>query len=258
VAAVAPVDARHALLGGLIDHAPTFPPAQLPLGAALADHAAARAGDTAWMLNRFVVRASQLVDLPAEDPPRLSVVLDMDFHEFASTAGPVVDALIDDPRIEALELTAADATEQEGLSLGYDVFVEVPAGAELAPAGGGWHAKVRCGGAHVPTVDELTAFVRACKQGVAFKATAGLHHAVRTGHEHGLCNLFAAVLFDDEEAALAETDPDAFWLTGTEFGWRDRVAATDEIAAARRRLFLSVGSCSFTEPVDELRALGLL
>lgn len=258
MAAVAPVDARHALLGALIDHAPTFPPAQLPLREALADHAAARAGDTAWMLNRFVVRASQLVDLPGDDPPRLSVVLDTDFHEFASTAGPVVDALIDDPRIEALELTAADAADQEGLSLGYDVFVEVPAGADLAPAGGGRHAKVRCGGARVPTVGELAAFIRACKQGVAFKATAGLHHAVRTEHEHGLCNLFAAALFDDEEAALAETDPDAFWLTGTEFGWRDRIAATDEIAAARRRLFLSVGSCSFTEPVDELRALGLL
>ncbi|HEU5212661.1 MAG TPA: hypothetical protein VFU10_07820 [Gaiellaceae bacterium] len=256
--AVAPVDARHALFGRLIDHAPTFPPAELPLAEALADHAAARAGDTAWIASRFVVRASQHAELPADDPPRLSVVLDMDLCEWASTTGPGVEALIDDPRIEALELRAADAREHEGMT-GYEqVFVEVPAGPDLAPAGGGWFAKVRCGGAKVPSVAELAAFIRACKQGVPFKATAGLHHAVRTEREHGLCNLLAAVLFDDEEAALGETDPATFWLTGGEFGWRDRTAATHEIAAARRRVLLSVGSCSFDEPVAELQALGLL
>ena len=254
--AVAPVDARHALLGGLIDHAPMFPPAELPVDEALADHAAARSGELAWMLNRFVVRASQLAELPADDPPRLSVVLDTGFDEFIATPGPVVDSLGDDPRVEALEITAADATQLEGL-IGYELFVELPTGGDVA-VGHGWRAKVRCGGAFVPSVAELAAFIRACKRGVPFKATAGMHHAVRTKREHGLCNLLAAVLFDDEEAALAETDAAAFWLTGGEFGWRDHVAATHEIAAARRRLLLSVGSCSFDEPVGELRALGLL
>ena len=41
---------------------------------------------------------------------------------------------------------------------------------------------------------------------------------------------------------LAETDPEALG-TGS---------------AAGRVLFVSIGSCSFTEPVDELRALGIL
>jgi hypothetical protein len=30
------------------------------------------------------------------------------------------------------------------------------------------------------------------------------------------------------------------------------------VARARRELFASIGSCSFAEPVDELRALGVL
>ena len=81
------MDARRALLGRLIDHAPMFPPAQLPLDEALADHDAARASDAAWMVNRFVVRASQFAP---ELPKRLSVVADA--------------AIPDDPRIEAVEL----------------------------------------------------------------------------------------------------------------------------------------------------------
>ncbi len=48
-------DARVALLSELIDHAPMFPPAQLPLDEALADHEAALASDAGWMVKRFVV-----------------------------------------------------------------------------------------------------------------------------------------------------------------------------------------------------------
>jgi hypothetical protein len=249
VPAVAPVDARHALLGGLIDHAPMFPPAELPLDEALADHAAARAGETAWMVHRFVVRASRFAELPLDEPPRLSVVLDTDWHEFAAASG-------DDPRVEAFELMPAEARQLEGL-IGYELFAEVPAGRDFDTRG--MHPKVRCGGAAVPSAADLAEFVRECKRHLLpFKATAGLHHAVRTETEHGLCNLLAAVLFDDEEAALAETDGRAFWITNDAFGWRDGAAGTAEITRARSTLLLSVGSCSFIDPVDDLRAIGLL
>jgi hypothetical protein len=39
--------------------------------------------------------------------------------------------------------------------------------------------------------------------------------------------------------------------------WRDRTASAAEVERARG-LFVAFGSCSFDEPVDDLRALGLL
>jgi len=62
-------------------------------------------------------------------------------------------------------------------------------------------------------------------------------------------------VFDEE--ALAEEDSAAFRLNETHFMWRDRDAAPIEILNARE-LFVGFGSCSFFEPVDELKALGLL
>ena len=124
----------------------------------------------------------------------------------------------------------------------------------------GLRAKVRCGGATVPTAAALADFVRACRErGLVFKATAGLHHAVRSNGEHGFLNLLAAVVFaGEEEAALAEVDPSAFALDAESFAWRDRSASADELARVRRDELHSIGSCSFFEPVDELLALGML
>jgi hypothetical protein len=236
------VDARRALLGGLIDHAPMFPPAELPLDEALADHAAARASDEAWMVNRFVVRASDVERLPTHDPPRLSVVVDRD---------PPADS-----RIEAYETTddhwaprSGDLYLEHAADARFDTWVESLRGAR---------AKIRCGPT-APDISDLAAAIRSCRaRGVAFKATAGLHHAVRTGEQHGFLNLLAAAVFGDEEAALAETDAAVFVVDGDAFRWRDRIATSDQVATVRRDLFVSFGSCSFTEPVDDLRALALL
>jgi hypothetical protein len=103
---------------------------------------------------------------------------------------------------------------------------------------------VRCGGEHVPSVEELAAFIRACReQGVPFKATAGLHHPVRRGGEHGFLNLLAAAASDDVEGMLESDDP-------------ERLLAADPARA--REALRSIGSCSFWEPVEELKALGVL
>ena len=131
-------------------------------------------------------------------------------------------------------------------------------------------AKVRCGG---PTPDmfpspaQLAAFMVGCRElGLAFKATAGLHHPIRDGIMHGFLNLLAAALFAHADRAgerdlvpvLREEDPDAFGLTAEAFSFRDRAFDAAEIAATRERLFVGYGSCSFSEPVDDLRGLGLL
>ena len=229
--ASAAVDARHALLSELIDHAPLFPPASLPLDEALAEHEHARAGEHAWMLRRFVAPASRLAEL-GDGELRLSVVLD----------APVA---LDDPRIEAVEVPPG-VDDRPDVA---EVYVE----GRIESA---FRAKVRCGGACIPTVEELAAFVRGCReQGVVFKATAGLHHALPTGGEHGFLNLLAACVFGEEEAALRD---DAFELDGESFRWRGRAVGPDELAGVRRELFAGIGGCSFEEPVEELRALAIL
>ena len=121
----------------------------------------------------------------------------------------------------------------------------------------GARAKVRCG-PEPPPAEELAAFIRRCRtESIPFKATAGLHHALQADGQHGFLNLLAAAVFADEEEALAEDDPEAFRL-GTAFRWRDREADAAEVAKVRHSLFVSIGSCSFTEPVEELEALGFL
>jgi hypothetical protein len=115
--------------------------------------------------------------------------------------------------------------------------------------------KIRCGGAHVPSVEELADFVRSAP--APFKATAGLHHAypTETG-EHGFLNLLAAVVFGDEEEAL-RAPRGSFELDERSFRWHGREADASRCAQARRR-FRSIGSCSFFEPVGELEELGIL
>jgi hypothetical protein len=116
--------------------------------------------------------------------------------------------------------------------------------------------KLRCGRARVPSVEEVAQFIRSCRaRGERFKATAGLHHALPSNGEHGFLNLLAACVFGDEEEMLRtrkiELDASSFRAGG-------RSADADECARVRRELFHSIGSCSFAEPVGELRELGVL
>ena len=242
------MDARVALLSRLIDHAPLFPPASLDLPDALAEDIRARESQASFMLARFVCPASRLGELP--DMGRgVSVVLDAPLE----------------PRddVEAVEIAIPDDLAQLA-GLAAEAYVEVRLDDGLAErldeiAGHGLRAKVRCGGASVPSEDELGGFLRACgEREIAFKATAGLHHAVRRDGEHGFLNLLAAVVFGEGEDALAETDPEAFVLDVERFAWRERTAQADEVAHARRERLPSIGSCSFFEPVAELEQLGAL
>jgi hypothetical protein len=118
--------------------------------------------------------------------------------------------------------------------------------------------KIRCGGARIPSVEEVAAFVRGCRErGLVFKATAGLHHAYPTGAEHGFLNLLAAAVFGDEEDAL-RAPRGSFELDERSFRWDEREADAERCARTRATLFASIGSCSFFEPVGELEELGIL
>ena len=118
----------------------------------------------------------------------------------------------------------------------------------------GLRAKVRCGGAEVPTAEALGRFLSACRAaGVPFKATAGLHHPLAAEGQHGFLNVIAACAFEDAAALSEPVELDTDGLR-----WRDRLAGPDELERVRREQLVAVGSCSFFEPVDDLKELGVL
>ena len=241
-------DARRALFGGLIDHAPTFPPEELPLDEGLAEHRRVWASDTGWIVNRFVCPASKLAQLD-DEPLRLSVVLD-------TRELPPADS-----RIEAVEASGLDP--EVLFDAAPEVYCELPLRDDISfrilQLGElGLRAKVRCGGSVLPSVPRLAELVQACRRlEVPFKATAGLHQPLRHGDEHGFLNLLAAAVFGDEEEALADEDPGSFAASAESFRWRERTAGAYEVAQVRA-LFVSFGSCSAQEPIDGLQALGML
>ena len=234
-------------LEGIVAHDAHLPPASMSIAEALAEEVRVRSSDRGWLVGRFVARSSQLEEL-GDAPLRLTVVLD--------AAG----GSLDDARVEAVEVPPAIAADVDVRAP--EIYVERPVDGlawldEVARLGR--RAKVRCGGATVPSVEELAAFVRRCRElGVPFKATAGLHHPVAGPGRHGFLNVLAAATFGDEERALADEDPAAFALGEGRFAWRGREADAAEIARVRREGFVSFGSCSVAEPVEDLEALGLL
>jgi len=118
-------------------------------------------------------------------------------------------------------------------------------------------------------------FLLACAQaGVAFKATAGLHHPVRGLHAltseaagpratmHGFLNIFLAAAlawFGAGEAALmktlSESSPAAFRLDDDVISWHEHELISDQLEQVRRHFAISFGSCSFAEPVRDLKEM---
>jgi hypothetical protein len=267
------MSAVHALLGRLIDHAALFPPASMDMPEALEVDRAARASEHAWMLDRFICPASKLDQLPGE-APRLSVVLDGgegDLERVAEAVAEGREVELVEARIDPEWIPDTQALVRTKLP-DVQAFWELPPGravrgevAAVREAGAG--AKIRCGGETVPSVEDVAAFVAACRDaGVRFKATAGLHHPIRLGERHGFLNLLAAAVFahaeglgEDELASLLrEEDPDAFHVDGDGLRVHGHSAGEAAITAAREELFVSYGSCSFDEPVEDLISLGVL
>lgn len=147
-------------------------------------------------------------------------------------------------------------------------------------------AKIRTGGVTpelIPTPEEVARFIACCQVGdVPFKCTAGLHHPLRgeyrltyeegspDGTMFGFLNVFLAsalmrheridealcvkLLTESDTGAFRFDDIGAAWLHGGE----EFSVTTQEITDARRQFAFSYGSCSFTEPTEELRELGWL
>jgi hypothetical protein len=230
------------LLEHLIDYAGLFPPAALSMQDAVRNYARYRDGEYAWALGRFVVPKERMREVPEEFP--LSV-LGIDEVKDLEDAKPGA----------FVELTDTSLLP------------------ELAKRN--LRAKIRTGGITAdafPAPERVAAFIRACKEaGVAFKATAGLHHPLRcvkpltyepnaaVGKMHGFVNVFiAAALTGHAEEILREEDPSAFAFSDEQVVWREHAVSTEELAKTREEFALSFGSCSFEEPIADLKELGWL
>jgi hypothetical protein len=240
------------VLERLIDHAALFPPASMSLADALDEDRAARDSEAEALIARFVVPAGALRDLPDERPPLSAVLSGTDDAALVDGIEGVeaVELPLDSPRpVPADLLSAWRRLEPLGVETYFELVLDegwrdsVPAAVGQIAALGA-RVKLRCGGAYTPTVEQVALVIAACRDaGVPFKCTAGLHHAVRRGEEHGFLNILAATGAPNArlESVLAEEDPAAL-----------------DLDAVDRSLFRSFGSCSWREPVDDLEALGLL
>jgi hypothetical protein len=220
-----PSETLHILLNGLIDYAGLFPPAELPMPEALRNYAAYRDGEYAWALGRFIVPAARVGEV---DP------------------GWPVSVLHKQPR--PIEV-AGEVT-----------YVEIPPGDDPTPvAAMGARAKIRMGGASVPSCPEVANFLRAK---VPFKATAGLHHPIRNPPAHGFVNLFLAAALawrgEDPLPTLEEQSSAAFRFADDAVAWHDHQLPAVELRAVREHFAISFGSCSFEEPIADLKAIGWL
>jgi hypothetical protein len=247
----------------LFDDASLFPPARLPMAAALAAHQRLRRGPLAPTVGPFLYPASRFDELEASlssgqpRPPELGVIA---YGGDAPWA--VIYAM---PGIVQVE--APQSARPPEPPRGVRRYVEIAPHADAAAladtldevAGTGTRAKVRCGGLtpdDVPSCDWLAAALAGCaERGIMLKATAGLHHPFRaTGPDdprHGLVNLLAA-------AGAAHAGADAATLSEILAAEGDGSAALLDHVEGARDLLASVGTCSIDETVEGLTAQGLL
>ncbi|MET8795550.1 hypothetical protein ABZV91_03670 [Nocardia sp. NPDC004568] len=271
-----------ALLRGLCDDAALFPPGNAPLPDALAAHARYRDSDFAALVGPLIFPIPRLAELAERASGSLTVVCTA--PEGPGTVAPALEqaGAIEGLTVAALEIAApAQSSAPEffaalesiaGRTAGLEVYVEVPRD-DRRPAflerlaGSPYAAKFRTGGivaAAYPAERELAVALRsAVAAGIPFKATAGLHHAIRntdptTGFEqHGFLNLLLAT-----HLAVAGADTGALEAV---LANRNGTAVAAELAAlseteekAVRSAFRSFGTCSISDPLTELVDLDLL
>lgn len=305
-----------ALLSNLVDYAGLFPPAGLPMREAVANYARYLAGPDAWALGRFILPVSRFTEFEAamaaskvSEPWRISALLGSDaqtdisaINEFnrRNAARVVVDAI-------EVKVDSAQAIHRISALVPNPIvaYFEVPpeSAEKLIPVihDVEGRAKIRTGGVTpgaIPTSEMVANFFLQCaKHGVAFKATAGLHHPIRcikpltyeanapSATMHGFLNVFlaAAILyaarhpdtldrrqhtamkllnaqsvamqFTNESVLVQRFEQPNQQQEATPAQTRIPVAY---IEFARKNFAISFGSCSFEEPLADLRELKIL
>ena len=159
----------------------------------------------------------------------------------------------------------------------FEISVDIdPRGMIAALVGGDAGAKIRMGGETPemhPAPEHVARFLAGCAAAdVPVKMTAGLHdplrhHAEAVGaKQYGFLNVFiAAALAINQEVpedelmrVLTAETMDDFEFEHDALRIGTRRLSADELDDARLAFSVSFGSCSFDEPIDGLKSLGLI
>jgi hypothetical protein len=201
------------LLASIVDYAGLFPPAQLSLPEAVIQCDQAQVSPHSWILARFVVPATRLLELNQllsrtsesegasesryiSEPWSLSAILSRNWAVELEQIKQMhkIEYQHEHQRqcqVEALEVAPLPAAEIQQLCLKLPsdmaVFFEIPFSADLAPylpvlQQTGTAAKLRTGGitpGAFPDSTQLSQRILSLADAqIPFKATAGLHHAL--------------------------------------------------------------------------------
>lgn len=283
------MNAMDALLTGLFDYAGLYPPASLSMRSAANNYLEYSCGQHASALGRFIVnldRLDELRSIAGESFRRLRLsVIATESTDWARLAAEVREgAPVDTVEIKcgATEIERVSRQIPRGLTAFFEIGMDDTGRDALKViSGAGAHAKIRMGGVVAeafPASSAVVGMLQAMAElRLSFKATAGLHHPVRSrrpltyqpqspqGTMHGFVNLCcaAALIYfgggrEEAEMLLDEQTPSAWRMTPDAICWRDRSWSTAQISEMRSRFLLSIGSCSFEEPIHDLESLGWL
>jgi hypothetical protein len=136
--------------------------------------------------------------------------------------------------------------------------------------------KLRTGGVEKSAIPDAGVIATAIKivqnHEMPIKFTAGLHHPFRHFNEgiqaymHGFINVFAASVLNcthninrhEIKEILLDENQDDFEFHDTFFKWKNLVELNSLIEDARKNYIISFGSCSFGDPVKDLKDFELL
>ncbi len=257
------------LFDRFFDDAAIFPPGNAAMDEAVRAHVAALDSPLARHVGPFVCSASRLTALGDALATVGVDTLDLALVTPAGSAVAAIAAADDDSRLRLRAVEVSDTQPGDllpNVPEGTLLLVERPATPpfDLPPDAA---LKLRTGGETADAFPDdaglAAALTDALEQDLRFKLTAGLHHAVRhtdpaTGFEHqGFLNVVLAVHAilsgsRDDVAAAILAERDASMVAA-------EIAELDEAARGQvRSRFQSFGTCSITEPIDDLRGLGLL
>ena len=285
-----------ALLSDLVDYAGLFPPAGLDMKTAVENYARYLLGEDAWALGRFILpvaRFEEFEDVISHiDFPEtwcISALIGTEPEANMRAIGQFNAKNTNKADVDTIEVKAESGEAIRRIAalvpkpIATYFEIPTPSAEELLPVirEVGCRAKIRTGGVTqetFPPPDVVTRFLlQVAEHGVPFKATAGLHHPLRctkpltyeagaiSGLMHGFLNIFLAATLAKRGAAEAELLAmiEQCEVTGLRFHdaavhWHGHSIGTEVIEECRQQFAISFGSCSFEEPMNDLRELKFL
>jgi len=280
--------ALETVLAGLFDYAGLYPPASLDMQTAVRNYLRYMEGTQRGALGRFVVHMDRIGEVRSATghsfpDMKLSVLVaaDADVSALADFLGNRDHVVIECKVNQPSDVERITGRIRAGTECYFEIPMVIDEGLLDAIKARGARVKLRMGGVAAeafPSANAIAVMLKAlADRHLAFKATAGLHHPIRSRHAftyepdsssgtmHGFMNLaLAATLlhFDGTTGealqTLEEEDPDA-WKVGPEgigcgaFRW-----SADQLRAVRQEFFISIGTCSFEEPIRDLELMGWL